>query len=94
MEWQNLTMFLATWGGSCVCNESRYPAFRDLVQLDDIPKRMLWPVSASKKVEEFIARMVDLLGSTHLFCRETVKDALGQELHPRLYSMLLQRFSE
>ncbi|KAG9091505.1 Ras GTPase activating protein ira2, partial [Ceratobasidium sp. UAMH 11750] len=94
MEWQNLTMFLATWGGCCVCNESRYPAFRDLVQLDDIPKRMLWPSSANKKVEEFIVRMVDMLGSTHLFCRETVKDALGQELHPRLYSMLLGRFSE
>ncbi|KAG8749958.1 Ras GTPase activating protein ira2, partial [Ceratobasidium sp. 428] len=94
MEWQNLTMFLATWGGCCVCNESRYPAFRDLVQLDDIPKRMLWPSSANKKVEEFIVRMVDMLGSTHLFCRETVKDALGQELHPRLYSMLLNRFSE
>ncbi|KAG9100039.1 Ras GTPase activating protein ira2, partial [Ceratobasidium sp. 370] len=94
MEWQNLTMFLATWGGCCVCNESRYPAFRDLVQLDDIPKRMLWPTSANKKVEEFIVRMVDMLGSTHLFCRETVKEALGQELHPRLYSMLLNRFSE
>ncbi|KAG9123617.1 Ras GTPase activating protein ira2 [Ceratobasidium sp. 392] len=94
MEWQNLTMFLATWGGCCVCNESRYPAFRDIVQLDDIPKRMLWPSSANKKVEEFIVRMVDMLGSTHLFCRETVKDALGQELHPRLYSMLLNRFSE
>ncbi|KAG8745587.1 Ras GTPase activating protein ira2 [Ceratobasidium sp. 414] len=94
MEWQNLTMFLATWGGCCVCNESRYPAFRDLVQVDDIPKRMLWPSSANKKVEEFIVRMVDMLGSTHLFCRETVKDALGQELHPRLYSMLLNRFSE
>ncbi|CAE6451306.1 unnamed protein product [Rhizoctonia solani] len=92
MEWQNLTMFLATWGGSCVCNETRYPAFRDLVQSEDVPKRMLWPVSASKKVEEFIFRMVDLLRSTHLFCRETVKDALGQELHPRLYSMLMSRF--
>lgn len=92
MEWQNLTMFLATWGGACVCNESRYPAFRDLVQVDDIPKRMLWPISATKKVEEFIMRMVDMLGSAHLFCRETVKDALGQELHPRLYSMLLNRF--
>ncbi|KAG8732817.1 Ras GTPase activating protein ira2 [Ceratobasidium sp. 423] len=92
MEWQNLTMFLATWGGSCVCNETRYPAFRDLVQSDDIPKRMLWPASASKKVEEFIVRMVELLMSTHLFCRETVKDALGQELHPRLYSMLMGRF--
>ncbi|CAE6527674.1 unnamed protein product, partial [Rhizoctonia solani] len=92
MEWQNLTMFLATWGGSCVCNETRYPAFRDLVQSEDIPKRMLWPPSASKKVEEFIVRMVDLLKSTHLFCRETVKDALGQELHPRLYSSLMSRF--
>ncbi|KEP55513.1 RasGAP domain protein [Rhizoctonia solani 123E] len=92
MEWQNLTMFLATWGGSCVCNETRYPAFRDLVQSEDIPQRMLWPPSASKKVEEFIVRMVDLLRSTHLFCRETVKDALGQELHPRLYSLLMNRF--
>ncbi|KAJ1309139.1 hypothetical protein OPQ81_004812 [Rhizoctonia solani] len=92
MEWQNLTMFLATWGGSCVCNETRYPAFRDLAQSDDIPKRMLWPPSASKKVEEFIVKMVELLRSTHLFCRETVKDALGQELHPRLYSLLMNRF--
>ncbi|KAH7343309.1 hypothetical protein B0J17DRAFT_171910 [Rhizoctonia solani] len=92
MEWQNLTMFLATWGGSCVCNESRYPAFRELVQSEDIPKRILWPPSASKKVEEFIHKMVDLLRSTHLFCRETVKDALGQELHPRLYSILMNKF--
>ncbi|QRV73161.1 GTPase-activating protein [Ceratobasidium sp. AG-Ba] len=92
MEWQNLTMFLATWGGCCVCDETRFPAFRDLIQLEDIPKRMLWPASANKRVEDFIVRMVDMLGSTHLFCRETVKDALGQELHPRLYSMLLNRF--
>ncbi|KAF8681504.1 GTPase-activator protein for Ras-like GTPases [Rhizoctonia solani] len=92
MEWQNLTMFLATWGGSCVCTENRYPAFRELIQSEEIPKRMLWPPSANKKVEEFIVRMVGLLKSTHLFCRETVKDALGQELHPRLYSILMNRF--
>ncbi|CAE6422943.1 unnamed protein product [Rhizoctonia solani] len=92
MEWQNLTMFLATWGGSCVCNETRYHAFRELIQSEEIPKRMLWPPSANKKVEEFILRMVELLKSTHLFCRETVKDALGQELHPRLYSILMNRF--
>ncbi|ELU45404.1 RasGAP domain-containing protein [Rhizoctonia solani AG-1 IA] len=91
MEWQNLTMFLATWGGSCVCTENRYPAFRELIQSEEIPKRMLWPPSANKKVEEFIVRMVGLLKSTHLFCRETVKDALGQELHPRSAKDKLER---
>ncbi|KDQ15349.1 hypothetical protein BOTBODRAFT_54648 [Botryobasidium botryosum FD-172 SS1] len=92
-EWQNLTLFLATLGGACVSSESP-PSITTLAGDDYLPKTLKSTESnlgaaSSTHIEGFISSAVDLLVADSLFAREVVKEALGNEIHPRLYPSLV-----
>ena len=44
-------------------------------------------------LQSFIETSVDYLIADSLFSRDCAKEALGQELHPRLYAMLFRRLN-
>ncbi|KAI8994897.1 hypothetical protein BDB01DRAFT_714840 [Pilobolus umbonatus] len=90
-EWQNFTGFLAALGGSRLVEElgddtsSTEDSFRKY-------KNSERAISPSKPliVDKFICDMVDLLTCDNVFVREAVKDTLGGDLSPPLYSILFR----
>ncbi len=47
------------------------------------------PIPSEDLVTEFIGTVVDMLTNEDILTRETAKEALGSELHPKLYPLLL-----
>ncbi|GBC02045.1 hypothetical protein RclHR1_04420015, partial [Rhizophagus clarus] len=89
IEWHNYTGFLAALGGCCG-HERLIPNNGPIF---DIPSRRLSIPSSSDyiiKIEKFVQEMVSLLVSDTIFVRESVKEALGNELSPRLYVVLFR----
>ncbi|KAG9015978.1 Ras GTPase activating protein ira2 [Tulasnella sp. 427] len=89
-EWQNLTLFLMSFGGCCLVEEGTLQPLSTFVNPDDLPGRFQRGGRApGNLVRQFIGQAVDLLGLDSVTARETVKDALGKELHPLLFPLLL-----
>ncbi|RGB37714.1 hypothetical protein C1646_638789 [Rhizophagus diaphanus] len=89
IEWHNYTGFLAALGGCCGHERLNPSNGRGL----DITQRRVSISSGSDyiiKIEKFVQEMVSLLISDTIFVRESVKEALGNELSPRLYVVLFR----
>ncbi len=57
--------------------------------LEDLPHRFQkGGRTPAVLVKQFIGQAVELLGLENVLVRETIKDALGMELHPLLYPAL------
>ncbi|KAI8974377.1 hypothetical protein BDB01DRAFT_807208 [Pilobolus umbonatus] len=91
-EWQNYTGFLAALGGCCLV-ESNIDNF-------DIESKISWTSADSRRisttneptalVNKFVKEMIDMLVSDNVYIREGMKDTLGSDLSPALYSILFQ----
>jgi len=88
-EWQNITLFLASFGGCCLTEDNRVAPLSSILNLEDLPSRFhhspRLPIPA---IKQFIGQAVDLLVADSVVARETVKDAIGNELNPALFPML------
>ncbi|KIO22012.1 hypothetical protein M407DRAFT_28426 [Tulasnella calospora MUT 4182] len=89
-EWQNLTLFLMSFGGCCLVDDGALQPLSNIVTPEDLPARFQRGGRApGALVKQFIGQAVDLLGIDHVTAREMTKDALGTELHPLLFPALL-----
>lgn len=89
-EWQNLTFFLMSFGGCCLVEDGALPPLSNIVTPEDLPARFQRGGRApGTLVKQFIGQAVDCLGMDSVVARETIKGALGTELHPLLFPALL-----
>ncbi|RCH99371.1 Ras GTPase activating protein ira2, partial [Rhizopus stolonifer] len=79
-EWQNYAGFLAALGGICLMADAGRQE----------PRRMSTPSESITMVNRFVVDMVDLLLCENIVVREWVKEILGMDLSPALYSMLFR----
>ncbi|KAG1458627.1 hypothetical protein G6F46_006647 [Rhizopus delemar] len=95
-EWQNYAGFLAALGGICLMADAGHTAptspsgtragFADGTAL----RRVSAPNESVAMVNRFVVDMVDLLLCDNIIIREWVKEILGTDLSPALYSMLFR----
>jgi len=89
-EWQNTLLFLASLGGSCLLDGA--PAPHQLSKWcppELLPPELKTVIPSEDLVKRFIGTVVDMLINEDILTRETAKEALGSELHPKLYPLLL-----
>ncbi|KAG8959528.1 Ras GTPase activating protein ira2 [Tulasnella sp. 419] len=91
-EWQNVTHFLASFGGCCVVEDHTISALSTFINVEDLPPRFQrGGKSPNSLVKQFIGQAVDLLVADSVTARETVKEAIGIELHPLLFPALFSQ---
>ena len=83
-------LFLAAVGGCCILDGAPAPhPLSRWCQPDIAPSELKTPIPFEELIKKFIATAVDMLINDDILTRETAKDALGSELHPKLYPLLL-----
>ncbi|KAF8165773.1 hypothetical protein B0H34DRAFT_794124 [Crassisporium funariophilum] len=94
-QWQNLTLFLAALGGSCVQEGPQdMSVLGNVIPAKFLPDKMRVVQSPIPLVEHFIGDLIDLLVAGDMQIRDVVRDALGSELSPRLYGRLLRNLED
>jgi hypothetical protein len=89
-EWQNTTLFLASLGGCCILDGAPPPhPLSKWCQADLMPPELKTPIAAEDLIKRFIITAVDMLIHEDILTRETAKEALGPESHPKLYPLLV-----
>ena len=89
-EWQNTLLFLASLGGSCLLDGAPTPhQLSRWCPPELLPPELKTPIPSEDLVKRFISTVVDMLINDDILTRETAKEALGSELHPKLYPLLL-----
>jgi len=89
-EWQNTLLFLASLGGCCLLDGASTPhQLSRWCPPELLPMELKTPIPSEDLVTEFIGTVVDMLTNEDILTRETAKEALGSELHPKLYPLLL-----
>lgn len=89
-QWQNLTLFLAALGGSCVQEGQDLTTLSKVIPVKYLPDKMRVVQNPIPLVESFIGDLLNLLVAGDMQIRDIVRDALGSELSPRLYSRLIR----
>ncbi|KAG8886533.1 Ras GTPase activating protein ira2 [Tulasnella sp. 331] len=88
-EWQNVTLFLMSFGGCCLIEDNVLPPLSTIISMEDLPPRFhRGGRNPGTLVKQFIGQGLELLslpGPENVFARETIKDAFGLELHPLLF---------
>jgi hypothetical protein len=89
-EWQNAMLYLASLGGCCILDGAPVPhQLTKWCPADLLPSELKTPILSEDLVKRFIVTAVDMLINDDILMRETAKEALGSELHPKLYPLLL-----
>ncbi|CEP17257.1 hypothetical protein, partial, partial [Parasitella parasitica] len=89
-EWQNYTGFLAALGGSRLAADMIDDDLDDKRFKAGSNDRIGSPSRQPIMIEKFIIDMIDLLTSDNVVVREGIKDTLGSDLSPSLYSILFR----
>lgn len=87
-EWQNYTGFLVSLAGSRLAADMNEDNFDD--SRSKAESRIASPNRPTIFIEKFMSEMIDLLTSENVVVRESVKDTLGSDLCPALYSILFR----
>ncbi|PPR04649.1 hypothetical protein CVT24_011867 [Panaeolus cyanescens] len=93
-QWQNLTMFLAALSGSCMQDNPDLTALSRIVPAKLLPDQMRVVQNPVPLIETFIGDLINLLTVPDIQTRDLVRDALGSELSPKLYSRLIRNLEE
>ena len=94
VQWRNLTLFLAAFGGACVNDGQEVGSLTTIVPTKYLPDEMRVAQDPSLMVEKFVMDLTDLLVVDSMQVREVAREALGSELSPRLYSRLVRHLDE
>jgi hypothetical protein len=94
VQWRNLTLFLAAFGGVCVQENHDPSALTSVVPTQYLPDEMRVLQDPMTLVSVFITDLTDLLIAESAQVREVARDALGNELSPRLYGRLFRHLEE
>ncbi|KAI7866864.1 hypothetical protein BDF14DRAFT_1808596 [Spinellus fusiger] len=97
VEWENYAGFLASVGGCCLMDspfvESSSKKGSHLGHAQDT-RRIHTPTESETMVDQFLAEMVDLLGSDIATIRESVREILGCDLSTGLYAILFKHLEK
>ncbi|KDR84288.1 hypothetical protein GALMADRAFT_87191 [Galerina marginata CBS 339.88] len=93
-QWQNLTLFLAALGGSCIQDNQDMTALSKVIPAKYLPDKLRVASNPLPLVESFIGDLMALLVAGDMQIRDIVRDALGSELSPRLYPKLIKNLEE
>lgn len=90
--WQNLTFGLVMMIGCCIAIDGENTEIRSLARFmpPHLEQVAALPAHAPTLAKRFIQDLMNMLDHENAMIRETAKDALGVELHVRLFPMLLQ----
>lgn len=94
VQWRNLTLFLAAFGGACVQDFHDPAALLTIIPAQYLPDEMRVLQNPMNMVSTFITDLTDLLIAESAQVREVARDALGSELSPRLYAKLFRHLDE
>ncbi|KAI9027661.1 hypothetical protein CLU79DRAFT_697324 [Phycomyces nitens] len=95
VEWENYAGFLSSLGGCCLIkspftdNFTLVGAKKSVEYVQDF-RRVYSPTEPEIMVDRFMFEMVELLASDKATIRESVREILGVELSPELYSNLFK----
>lgn len=67
---------------------------RVILSIEDLPDRFRIPQDGDMMLQDFLTSTVEFLVSELGIARDTAKEALGSELHPRMYARLFKHLSE
>ncbi|KZV91150.1 hypothetical protein EXIGLDRAFT_693968, partial [Exidia glandulosa HHB12029] len=91
--WQNLTFALAGIVGSCIALAGENVEIRSMAR--HMPQHLeqvaALPSNPPMVARQFVNALMNRLDDEDVMIRETSKDALSAELHPRLFPVLLQQ---
>jgi len=94
VQWRNLTLFLAAFGGVCVLEDHDPSALVNVVPAQYLPDEMRVLQNPMSMMSTFITDLTDLLIADSVRVRDVARDALGIELSPRLYGRLFRHLEE
>jgi hypothetical protein len=94
VQWRNLTLFLAAFGGACIHDGQELGSLTSLVPTQYLPDEMRVPRDSKALVGTFVTDLTDLLIADSMQVREVAREALGSELSPRVYSRLVRHLDE
>jgi hypothetical protein len=90
-QWQNLTLFLAAFGASAVLDQTSNNNLTSIIPAKYLPDRFRAAQDGEVMIQNFIIASVDFLIADSPHARDLVKEALGSELSPSLYSRLFKQ---
>lgn len=94
-QWQNLTLFLASFSAVSVLDQVNTCAtLANVIPIKYLPDRFRVLQDREAMIHSFIKSSVEFLISRNPQARDTVKEALGSELTPRLYPRLFKQVNE
>jgi neurofibromin 1 len=92
--YENLCLFLAAGSGECIQDDLDLKYLASFIPAQVLPDQMRELQNPAPLVTKFITTMTDQLVIDDPQLRECARNALGADLHPRLYSKLLKHFDE
>ncbi|KAG6857003.1 hypothetical protein H0H87_011097 [Tephrocybe sp. NHM501043] len=93
-QWQNLTLFLAALGGTCVQENQDLNSLVDVIPAHSLPDEMRVLQKPVPLVSTFMADLTNMLVAPDTQIRDIARDALGSELSAKLYQKLLKLLDE
>lgn len=93
-EWQNLVSFLCATSGVGANDSAAVPNISDVVGKGVLPRVYDEATEVSTQVESFLRECVDFLVSNSVYVRESIKDALGNELPLSLCRVLVVQMTK
>ncbi|KAF9238786.1 hypothetical protein BU15DRAFT_88233 [Melanogaster broomeanus] len=94
LEWRNLTLFLAAFGGATVQDEHEPAALTSVIPAEYLPDEMRVLRDPAELVNIFIEFLTAALIDDTVRVREVAREALGSELSPRLFAKLFKYLDE
>lgn len=91
--WQNLISYLCATSSSCQVSSSPPPSLSHVLGKGLLPKVFDDEMDPTSTLENFLRECVDLLPSSSIHVRESVKEALGNELSIVFLQLLLAQMS-
>lgn len=93
LEWRNLTLFLAAFGGACVPPRFDPSDLTALIPIQFLPDSMRVLREPDLQMGRFLEMATDLL-VVDAPIRDVAREAFGLEMHSQLYSSMLESVEE
>ena len=93
-QWQNYALFLAALSRSCLHENQDLSALKKAIPPRLLPDKIRVLHSAGLLLGDFVAELINYVDVGDVQTRDTVRDALGIELSPRLYGKMIRNLEE
>ncbi|TFY54349.1 hypothetical protein EVJ58_g8920 [Rhodofomes roseus] len=88
-QWQNLTLFLASFGSACLRDDDSSDVTLDVAP-HFLPDAMRILRNPAELLRDFLGVLIDFMVSDSIQTRDTARDALGSEASPRLFTKIFR----